>query len=197
MKKSKISAVNLRVILSTIVVILIGLSAVGFYFGQSWLRTYAVDVSKTVADSKASGSDIQSLKKLESELQARQSIITKANSITASGQDYQNQVITDLDKYANYADINISNYAFVAPAAAAAAPTAGTTPTATTAAAGSQSVTITITSPVSYEKLMKFMTAIEGNLPKMQVSSVNLGRVEGADSSSVRTEQLTIEVYTQ
>ena len=200
MKHSGMTASKLRVILSVIVILLIGLSAVGFYFGQSWLRTLAVSVSHTIADSKGSGGNVQSLKKLQADLSTRQGIVDKANSIKASSQNYQNQTIQDLDKYAAVTGISISNYSF-APTAAVAAPAAGTGAAAGTApsapATGSTSVTVTLTSPLAYTKLLKFMSAIESNLPKMQVSSINLGRVTGSDSDSVRTEQLTIEVYTQ
>jgi len=199
MKQSGITASKLRVILSIMVVFLIGLSAVGFYFGQSWLQTLAVSVSRTIADSKVSGGDVQSLKKIQADLLTRQGIIAKANSIMASSQDYQNQTIQDLDRYAAGTGITISNYSF-APTVAAA-PAAGTGAAAGAApsapATGSKSVTVTLTSPLAYTKLLKFMSAIESNLPKMQVSSVNLGRVTGSDSDSIRTEQLTIEVYTQ
>jgi len=198
MKQSKMTATKLRIILSITVIILIGLSAVGFYFGQNWLRTLAVSVSRTVADSKASGSDVQSLKKLQADLAARQSIVNKANSIMSSSQNYQNQTIQDLDKYAADTGISISNYNFTQPAAATA-PTTATSASAPTAApaTGLNSITVTLTSPLAYTKLLRFMAAIESNLPKMQVSSINLGRVTGSDRDSVRTEQLTIEVYTQ
>lgn len=198
MKQSKMSAAKLRLVLSITVVMLIGLMAVGFYFGQDWLRTMAISVSHTVADSKVSGGDVQSLKKLQAELATRQSIVAKASSIMASSQNYQSQTIQDLDKYAADANISISNYSFAQPAAPAA-PVAGATTAAPPAApaASSTTVTITLASPLSYTKLLKFMTAIEGSLPKMQISSINLGRVAGSDHDSVRTEQLTIEVYTQ
>ena len=194
MKKPKLTALKLRVMLSVTVIVLIGLTATGFYFGQNWLRTLAVSVSQTVADSKASGGDVQSLKKLQTNLLARQGIVDKANSIISSSQNYQNQVIQDLDKYAAEANITISNYNFTSPTAVAPTPssTAQTAP-----AAGPTSVTVTLTSPITYVKLLKFMTAIESNLPKMQVSSINLGRVASGASDSVKTEQLAIEVYTQ
>ncbi len=201
MKKSKINAINLRTILSIIVVLLIGISAVGFFFGQNWLRIQAIEVSHTIADSRAGGNNIQALKKLQQDLLERQDIVNKANSITTPSQNYQNQTIQDLDKYATDSGLIISNYNFVPSAAAATAPTTGgaTPAPAQTTAVGtaSSSVTITLASPISYTKLLKFMTAVEGNLPKMQVSSINLGRVAGSDSDSVKTDQLTVEVYTQ
>lgn len=194
MKQSAMTASKLRVILSVMVVILIGLSAVGFYFGQDKLRTLAVSVSHRIADSKVSSGDAQSMKKLQADLATRQGIAAKANSIMASSQNYQSQAIKDLDKYAADANIVISNYSFAQPNATAAAKGGATS---SAPATGSTSVTVTLTSPLAYTKLLKFMTAIESNLPKMQVSSINLGRVAGGDRDAVKTDQLTIEVYTQ
>lgn len=196
MKKSNMTAATLRIILSTAVILLIGLSAAGFYFGQDRLRTFATTVSQKVADSQASGTDIQSLKKLEASLLERQGVIAKASTINASSIDFQKVIIQDIDKYATYAGVTVSNYSFPTVAAPTTTPTGTTTPAAAPIS-GAKSVTITISSPLSYEKLMKFMSAIEGNLPKMQISKVNIGRATSGDSSSVTTEQLTIEVYTQ
>ncbi len=194
MKKPKMTALKLRAILSVTVIVLFGISAVGFYFGQNWLRTMATSVGQTIADSKASGGDEASLKKIQADLLARQGIVNKADSIMSSSQNYQTKVIEDLAKYAADANITISNYSFAA-AAATAVPTSGAAQIAP--AAGSTSVTVTLTSPVTYTKLLKFMTAIESNLPKMQISSINLARVATGASDSVKTEQLTVEVYTQ
>ncbi len=196
MKKPRLISTKLRSLLLVIVVILFGLSAGGFYFGQVWLRTFAGTVSQTIADSQASGNDVQSFKKLQANLASRQEIIAKATSLVASSQNYQDQAIRDLDKYASNAGISISNFSF-APAAAAAATAATPTSGARTPASNSSSVTITLISPTSYTKLMSFMSAIEGSIPKMQISSVNLGRVPDGGQDSVKTDQLTIEVYTQ
>ncbi|MEP7204865.1 MAG: hypothetical protein ABI716_01580 [Candidatus Saccharibacteria bacterium] len=193
MKQSRPTSVKLRSLLIVIAIILLVLSVGGFYFGQDWLRTFAGTVSQKIADSQASGTDVQSFKKLQADLEARKAIIAKANSIVASSQNYQDQTIRDLTKYANYANISITNYDFAQAATTAATPTSP----AQSAATGSSSVTISIASPISYTKLMKFMSAIESNTPKMQISSVNLGRAPDGNSDSVKTDKLTIEVYTR
>jgi hypothetical protein len=185
-KKTNITAKSLRGILSVLVFALIALSATGFYFAQNWLLDYAVSISHTVADSNASGNKLQSLSQLERELADRQDVIVKASTLIAPIGTYQSQAINDLNKYAADAGISISNYGFTQPGAATAK-----------SASGTSIITATLASPVSYTKLLKFMDAVESNLPKMQISSVNLGRVSGGDSDSVRIDQLTIEVYTQ
>lgn len=192
MKKSAMKATSLRTTLIVTIVLMLALSAVGFYFGQNYLMTTAASVSRSVADSKAGGTSVDAMKKVKQELLARQDITAKAGSILTSSQTYQDQAIRDLNKYAADIGINISNYSFAAPAAPVAAKTAAATP----AAASPTTVTVALASPMSYTKLLRFMTAIENNLPKMQVSSVNMGRIDGS-RDTVKTEQLTIEMYTQ
>lgn len=180
------SAVVLRRTLITFIVLLIPLAGVGFYFGQSWLRTYAVSVSNTVAESKLNDTSLQSLSQLQKNLATQQDIIAKTTTLQTSSSTYQTQAVQDLITYATATGITISDYSF--PVAQITSATANSLPTT--------QITIKLTSPVSYISLLKFMTAIEGNIPKMQIASVNLGRIAG-DTASVKIDQLTIAVYTR
>jgi hypothetical protein len=195
MKKSSMTASTLRIILTICIFLMVGLSAVGFYFAQDWLRTLAVDVSHTVADSTASGDNIQSLQKLQTELEAKQAISAKVGLLTTSTQEYQTQGIKDLKQYAALSGITISQYSFQP--AAAAAPAVVATPGAVAATAVvNPTITVTLTSPISYTKLLNFMSLIENNLPKMQVSNITLGRING-ERDNVTAQSLTVEVYTE
>ncbi|MDB5167168.1 MAG: hypothetical protein JWN26_313 [Candidatus Saccharibacteria bacterium] len=185
MKKSGLNAVTLRGILGTCIVLLVLLAGVGFYFAQNLLHNFAVSVSHTIADSQASGTGLQSLQTLQDELSTQQDIITKTNNIFTSTTTYQTQAVQDLSTYAAATGITITNYTFPVVAASSTATTIPTT-----------QVTITLGSPVSYTNLLKFMTEVEGNLPKMQITGINLSRISG-DSSSVKIDQLTIAVYTR
>lgn len=189
MKKSGMTARRLRGLLIVMMILAVGLGAAGFYFAQNMLGEYAVTVSQSVANSNASGGGVQSLENLQKELESKQPIITKTASLMANTQDYQSQAIKDLDIYAAAAGIGISNYSFAAAATTAA-------PAAATAAPAGSSITLTLTNPISYTKLLTFMKAVESNLPKMQITSVNMTRVDG-DADSVRADQLIIQVYTR
>jgi hypothetical protein len=186
MKKARMSAVTLRRALVTSIILLILLAGVGFYFAQGWLHTFAISVSHTVADSRSSDTSLQALNKLQKELETQQEIITKTNAIATSSTSYQTQSVQDLTTYAGLAGITISDYAF--PLSAATTPAKAAVP--------NTQVTIKLTSPISYNNLLQFMSAIEGNLPKMQITSVNLGRIAG-DSTAVKIDQLTVAVYTR
>lgn len=181
MKKSKLTAVSLRGILATMIVLMIALAGVGFYFAQTWLRDYSKTVGQAVADSISTGNDIQNLQKLQGELEERQDTIAKASNLITSTQTYQSQSIQDLKTYAAISGVAISNFSF-------------TTIGATTASgSGGSGVTVTLSSPVPYTSLLKFLTLIEGNIPKMQVSSMSLGRIAGS-ADSVKIDTITIEV---
>ncbi len=199
MKKSKMTATKLRGLLVTLVIILALLVGVGFYFTQMQLKRFAIDVSHTIADSKATAENVQSLQKVQEELSDQQGAQAKASAIASTRDGYQTQVINDIDTYANLTGVEIQNYAFAAPATTAT--TAATTPAASASALSSafQTVTVSLVSPVSYTRLLKFITAIEHNLPKMQIATINLSRspTAGASSDMVTTDTLTIAVYTQ
>lgn len=189
MKKSKLTAKTLRGILVFSIFVIISTSAVGFYFVQNWLSNLSIDISNTVATSNSSGNNLQSLSKLESELASRQGVIKKASALISSSNTYQGQSIKDLTKYANATGMVVSNYSF-------GQATTVTGKTSSQAKTNDKStVTLSVVSPVSYTSLLKFLDAVESNLPKMQVSSVTLGRISG-DSSSVRVDKITIEVFT-
>ena len=186
MKKSTMTARKLRALLISVIVIAVAGAVVGFYFAHNLLQEYAKTVSQSVANSTASGGGIQSLEKLQEELAAKQEVIVKSSSLIALTQDYQNQAIKDIDTYAAAIGIGISNYGFTAPAGAT---TGG-------AATSGSIVTVTLANPIVYSQLLTFMKAIEGNLPKMQINSINLTRIEG-DNTSVRADQLVVQVYTR
>ena len=192
MKKSAMTAKTLRGILIFLIFLMIGGSAAGIYFTQKWLLDQAGIISQTVAESNASGNNNQAAEKLQAVLAAQQSVITKTGSLAVSRQNYQSKAIQDLDQYAADAGIIISNYTFTQPTAAVASTTTAASATATTST--NPVVTATVTSPVSYARLLKFMNYVENNTPKMQIASLNIGRAIGASGDSTRVDQLTIEV---
>jgi hypothetical protein len=185
MKKSKMSAVALRNLLIVLIFLVLGVAGVGFYFAQGTLVAYSKTVSQSIANSHSSGSSIQSLKQLQDSLAAQQVAAIKATSISITNNSYQTQAVKDLGTYATSAGITVSNYGFPQ-AVAAAVSTAGP----------QTSITVTLSSPLSYTGFLTFLHSIETNLPKMQVSSVNMSRIDGA-SNSVRVDQITVLVYTK
>ena len=188
MKNSKnegLKATSTRNILSFLMFIVIVGSAAGFYFGLQTIKAYALDVSHAVSDANASGKNIEQLGELKTALADREASVAKANSLFTTSDTYQSQVLKDLRKYAGDAGVTISNTEFDQQSTDATAPAAAT---------NDHKVVVTIESPVSYTKLMKFLDGIEGNLPKLQVTGVNISRPTAASGDLVATDKITITV---
>jgi len=186
------NATRTRNILSVLMVIIIVGACVGFYFGLQVIKTYALEVTHSVSDAQASGKNIEQLSVLKQQLVEREALVAKATQLFATPDTYQLQSLKDVQKYASEAGITISNTEFDKTAPA----TAGTTAMSSTAAAG-HSVLITLQSPVSYAKFVQFLDAIEGNLPKMQITGVSISRPANASGDQITTNIITITVATR
>lgn len=199
-KSKKLTATNLRLMLSVSLFVIAAIGVVGFIYARGYLHTVAIDTSHSVVDANASQDNLQTLQKIQKTLLADKDVISRTSSIVADNQSYQyqDQIISDINSYAAKAGITITNLDFASAAAATPASPAGSTkaaPTAGVQPAGVKptSVTVTLNNPVSYNNLLLFIRSIEQNLTKMQISRVSLSK--GTDSSTVTSDALAIEVY--
>ncbi|NCQ54047.1 hypothetical protein COV88_02520 [Candidatus Saccharibacteria bacterium CG11_big_fil_rev_8_21_14_0_20_41_19] len=187
--KTGLQATSLRKAMITLVVILIILASVGFYFGQDWLTKYAAEVDQTTSGSSASSSSSQALSQLHEEITNNQPIGAKASALVASSQNYQNKIISDLNKYASSTGISIAGYNLTQPTIT------GDDAGATISGVKSKFVTITLNNPIPIRSLLQFFKAIESNLPKMQITGISISSSSTKDNVTV--DPLTIEVYTK
>lgn len=187
MKSKKINAISLRATLVILVILLCALIGAGFYYAQNYLVNYASDVSQTVARSKSGGSDLQSLQALQSQLDNLQGATTKASSLSISKSMYETQAINDLNTYASRSGIKILSYSFSANTPAQTAPKTKTV-------GSTSSATIKVESPISYTKLIDFMSYIESNLPKMQISSLTINKGSGSGPGMVNVNDIVVDI---
>lgn len=182
MKSRKLSAVTVRN--SLIVVILLCISAIvaGFGYGLSIVRKTAVDVNQTVADAGASNNLAESLQNAQNQLNEGQTAVQKANSMFVGSGNYQDQTIKDLRRYADKYGLSISDFKF-----GTLSGNSNTTPR--------YSVGLTIDSPVQYSDFIRFISAIEGNVPKMQILDIHLSRPNSGNADQVNVSKLDIGVF--
>lgn len=185
-KNKGAKATSTRNFLSFLMVIIVIVSAAGFYFGLQLIKTYATDVSHTVSDANASGKNIEKLSDLKIALAEREALVAKANTLFSTPEFYQAQTLNDIKKYATNSGVVVTNIEFDKVEVAAGSATPPTT---------NLPITVTLQSPVAYNSLLKFLDAVEGNLPKMQVTGVSLGRAGTGDS--VTTDKITMTVSTR
>lgn len=183
MKKSSMKATSIRKLLTFLLVLIILGAAAGFYYGLTMVRSFSTEVSHKIADADASGNNIGKLQKLKQALTESESLVSKANKIFATDANYQSQALTDVQKYASNFGLTISSTNF--------------DKTSTAATNTDHTFTVTLQSPTSYQKLLQFLNAVEGNLPKMQVSSISLSRPTTGSATDVTTGDITIVISTR
>ncbi|RWZ78266.1 MAG: hypothetical protein EOT05_00675 [Candidatus Microsaccharimonas sossegonensis] len=183
-KGKKMNAVTTRNVLATTLVIVIISSAVGFYLGLQYIQSYALEVTTAVTNSRANKNDTGALSQLQQQLSAGQGLVAKADAIFSTPATYQTQALKDISKYASTAGISIASID--------SAPPGTVTTTKPT-----YSEIITIQSPVSYAKFLQFLDAVEGNLPKMQITSISIGRPKVPSGDMITTDKITLTVVTR
>lgn len=184
-QRKKFQATSLRSLLAVVFTVVIIGSGVGFYFGLQFIREYALDVSHSVTDSKASGTNIVELGNLKKQLTAGEGLVEKASKLFSTPATYQTQALKDISKYAQESGVTITSIDSTKAAAD------GSTPVE------QFSEVITIESPVSYARFIKFLDAIEGSLPKMQITSITVGRPTVASGDLITTDKITVTISTR
>ena len=219
--KMSIDAVKLRLVLLVAMVLIVVVSIGVFQFAYSQLKNTAKDVSAKAAEAAASQNEIERLQQVQRKLEENKDIANKVAGIVAESKSYkyQNQIVNDLNDFANRSGIKITGIDFTqqdsasqasgssssegagaataSPEAGAADLSGGSGATADPSAAPTSSLktitaTITIESPLNYTSFLRFINSIEQNLTKMQIQNLSLVSSDGLSS-----ESLTIEVYTR
>lgn len=182
------NATRLRIVLSIgFCLVLAALGAAGWWVQEQ----LAIQVAKTDharIDAEVSQLDLDKLRRLEAQLISQKEVVDRADKIaaTADNYQYQDQVVSDLEAYAQRHDISISNFDFAGsgPQDKSSAP-AGTTRTP---------FSIALQGPLSYDRFMSFLRDIENNLTKLQVTSLTLSPT-AEDPQLVSNTTLSLVVY--
>lgn len=160
------------------IIVIVGAIAI-FYLGLNQIRSYALEVTHASEDASASGSMIEQLKTLQTQLAEAKALVDRADRIYSTDITYQSQAVKDLQKYASEAGVSITNTDFTQPE---------------TADPSYRVVKISLAQPVSYEHLLRFLQLIEGSLPKMQAEGISITRPLQPDGDAVGVNDITIRI---
>jgi len=183
--KKQMKATSVRKLLTGLIIILILAGGAGFYFGLQQVKSYGVIVSHTAADATASAQNVKSLEQLKETLAESTTLVDKANKLFSTDANYQSQALKDVQKYASESGLTISSTNFNSTSGAGQVVGSGHT------------FVISLQSPVDYKKLLQFLNDIEGNLPKMQIVSLDLSRPTSGGTGQVAIGDTTIEISTR
>lgn len=172
-KKKGFRPENLRTILAfSLFILVIGGSGI-FYLRLSTLKTYATQVNQALADANAKEKQISDLQTLKTRLLQSNELVAKADAMFSTTDTYQAQMLNDVRKYADVSNLAIASTSFEN---------------------GSNHVMVVkLLSPVSYDSLLLFLTNVETNLPKLRVTSLDIGHQTGGKAGMVQVGDIKIE----
>lgn len=165
---------NLRSLLIFIFIIISIAGGVMFYLGLGMMKEYSAEVNQRLVDADASGKQIEELQTLKSQLSQSNSLVEKANQLFATPDTYRSQTLTDIKNYADRAGLTLESTKFDD--------------------TSQQTVVVKLSPPVSYTKLIAFLSNVESNLPKLQVSSVSLDHVADGSADAVGVGEIKIDI---
>ena len=196
--KKVLNASIARIILSLLLLIILSAMVGLVIFAYSFLSKTSEEVGKMQTEAIAVDAKIQSLLASKSQLDRNSDTVKKAKNIVSESKlyQYQNQIIQDLNTYANRAGIPIKAFSFQNEPTTSAK-TAKPSKRTSTNPAGVKStfVSIQLGDHIDYTKFLHFLSLIEKNVTRMQLLGVSISR--GANNHEISIQSLEVKVYTR
>lgn len=196
--KKVLNASIARIVLSLLLLIILSAMVGLVIFAYSFLSKTSEEVGKMQTEAIAVDAKIQSLLASKSQLDRNSDTVKKAKNIVSESKlyQYQNQIIKDLNTYADRAGIPIKAFSFQnePTTSAKTAKSSRRTPTSP-AGVKSTFVSIQLGDHIDYTKFLHFLSLIEKNVTRMQLLGVSISR--GANNHEISIQSLEVKVYTR
>ena len=196
--KKVLNASIARIVLSLLLLIILSAMVGLVIFAYSFLSKTSEEVGKMQTEAIAVDAKIQSLLASKSQLDRNSDTVKKAKNIVSESKlyQYQNQIIQDLNTYANRAGIPIKAFSFQNEPTTSAK-TAKPSKRTSTNPAGVKStfISIQLGDHIDYTKFLHFLSLIEKNVTRMQLLGVSISR--GANNHEISIQSLEVKVYTR
>ncbi len=196
--KKVLNASIARIVLSLLLLIILSAMVGLVIFAYSFLSKTSEEVGRMQTEATAVDAKIQSLLASKSQLDRNSDTVKKAKNIVSESKlyQYQNQIIQDLNTYADRAGIPIKSFSFQnEPTASAKTAASSKQTSASPAGVKSIFVSIQLGDHIDYTKFLHFLSLIEKNVTRMQLSGVSISR--GANNHEISIQSLEVKVYTR
>lgn len=196
--KKVLNASIARIVLSLLLLIILSAMVGLVIFAYSFLSKTSEEVGKMQTEAIAVDAKIQSLLASKSQLDRNSDTVKKAKNIVSESKlyQYQNQIIQDLNTYADRAGIPIKAFSFQnEPTTSAKTATSSKRKSTSPAGVKSTFVSIQLGDHIDYTKFLHFLSLIEKNVTRMQLLGVSISR--GANNHEISIQSLEVKVYTR
>lgn len=196
--KKVLNASIARIVLSLLLLIILSAMVGLVIFAYSFLSKTSEEVGKMQTEAIAVDAKIQSLLASKSQLDRNSDTVKKAKNIVSESKlyQYQNQIIKDLNTYADRAGIPIKSFSFQnEPTTSAKTAKSSKRTPASPSGVKSTFVSIQLGDHIDYTKFLHFLSLIEKNVTRMQLLGVSISR--GANNHEISIQSLEVKVYTR
>ena len=184
----KLTARTVSWIYIAAIILLIGAIGASSWFMQQKLAAEVVAADHAKIDAELSRTELKRASTLSSYFTKNRAAVDKAAAVVADTRKYQfgyqDQIVKDIQSYASKAGVIITGYAFPEQAANTAPDLTGLKYV---------SATLTVGTPVEYQRLLVFLKYIEQNNTRMQITDLLL--TPAMDARSLGTVGITLKVY--
>ncbi len=196
--KKVLNASIARIVLSLLLLIILSAMVGLVIFAYSFLSKTSEEVGKMQTEAIAVDAKIQSLLASKSQLDRNSDTVKKAKNIVSESKlyQYQNQIIQDLNTYADRTGILIKAFSFQnEPTTSTKTATSSKRTSTSPTGVKSTFVSIQLGDHIDYTKFLHFLSLIEKNVTRMQLLGVSISR--GANNHEISIQSLEVKVYTR
>ena len=196
--KKVLNASIARIVLSLLLLIILSAMVGLVIFAYSFLSKTSEEVGKMQTEAIAVDAKIQSLLASKSQLDRNSDTVKKAKNIVSESKlyQYQNQIIQDLNTYADRTGILIKAFSFQnEPTTSTKTATSSKRTSTSPAGVKSTFVSIQLGDHIDYTKFLHFLSLIEKNVTRMQLLGVSISR--GANNHEISIQSLEVKAYTR
>ena len=179
------NAVKLRLVLIGVIVLQVAVIIAGIWLLNDFLQREVAATDHAKIDADISEQEISTLKRLRTELTTKKDLIERTKQIAASSAQYQyqDQVISDLNRYASRYGFSIVSFDFT-----------GTPGAKATAPSGKTAFLVMLSSPIKYDNFLKFIRDVERNVTKIRITSITLAP-NPKNPTEILNPGINLEVY--
>lgn len=165
MKNLSFDAVTLSWIFMALIALTLAGAGVGCWQLQEMLATEQRAANHAKIDASISADELQKAHNLQTYLATHKTDVEKAAAVVAETKtyQYQNQIVEDVNRYADIAGVTILGFDFPAQVGVPA-----------TKGVKTLQANVTLQNPVPYNNYLRFLKLIEQNLTKMQITEVSI-----------------------
>lgn len=173
------SPLAVRIALGLLLFVTISVVSVGYFYGYKILKVKSEKVNQYYVEAKTGEDNLTQMQLLEKKLKEYKDIQDIQDKIFMPSKSYQEQAIKLINQYASTSGVSVNQINF----------------DQKNKNSEYANVIISLSNPLDYNNLIKFISLLEKSLTQIQISQINIQKVD--KSNSINVGPILINIYTK